>query len=161
MPTNDRPPYVMFAADDHLLMSDIRKGILPHMPETGKAVCFGAVVHADMMDLIVVGISALPTDSAVSVLRTRGRFPACGIIVRTEDRRKWGTLSLLHAKLPFKFLVAASGPRTELRKLFPDIPILSDITDLVIPGKKIAAFIWEAAQECAAPPKFHKRHRIG
>jgi hypothetical protein len=62
--------------------------------------------------------------------------------MRTHDLVKWRKLEELHKKAPFAFIIAVGGPRTVLKQMFPLTPIVSDITDLSVPGRRIAEFVW-------------------
>jgi len=153
-------PQVLFAVQDRLLQDEIQKGIFGHLPATALNMCFGADPATGFMDLIVVGVSALPQDTSIAWLRQRGEFPRCGVIVKMEERAKWAELAAIHAERPFKFVVAVGGPREKITQMFPGTRTIVDISDLAIPGKLVADFIWSAAQESASAPKFHRKRRI-
>lgn len=142
---------IHFAIADSSLQGDVERGIMSHFPDTFGMGCFHGSDPRTVLDdtsayLLVVGVSALPNDTDLAVIETaQQKEQPCGIIVRTEDRSKWEKLSSLHERFPFRIVVAVGGPRHVLKRMFPGTLIISDVLDLINPGKQIASAIWDVS----------------
>ena len=132
---------------DHQLRSEVHDGIVPHLPDTFGLGCFMGAEPAQCLDHIstyiyVVGISEMPGDTGFAVIETcQTKRQPCGVIMRTHSPAKWRRLADLQKYQPFAFVIAVGGPRTELAQMFRGTPTFSDITDLIVPGPRIARFI--------------------
>jgi hypothetical protein len=144
VPSNVRTT-LHFQVADSVLREEITNGILPHLPKGQIGFHNEGAEWCPDTCLVAVCVSDLPSDRYLPAIRSaHARGIPCGIIVRMENRTKWHELSQLHGHVKFRFVVAVGGPRTELEAMFPGTCIASDITDLIVPGKQIAGFLWRA-----------------
>jgi len=133
-------------AYDYVLRQEVEKGILPHLPPHEAGLYGDEPMMSPRIPLLAVCVSSAGADTDMETIRRAQQIgQPCGVIVKTEIRDKWRWLHELHQIQEFRFVVAVGGPR-EVKKWFPGTRIISDLFEIMIPGKQIARFIWEAVQ---------------
>jgi len=136
-----------FAVFDYRLRAEIQNGVVPHLADTFGLGYFMGKEPATCLDhlnmyLFMVGVSELPGDNAFAVVETcQAKQQPYGVIMRTHDPAKWRRLAELRKQARIALIIAVGGPRSDFKQMFPGTPILCDITDLIIPGQKVARFI--------------------
>lgn len=137
-----------FAVNDGVLLTAIEKGIVPHLPSGEVAFYQGRPGRWPRTQLLMVGVSGIPDGSDIdTIVCARDRDQSCGVIALSPSPVKWGMLAKYHHAAKFKCFVAAGVETSYARRMISGLDILSDIGDLVIPGKQIAEYLWRAVEQ--------------
>ena len=137
-----------FAVNDGVLLTAIEKGIVPYLPHGDIAFYQGLPGSWPRSLLLVVGVSGIPDGSDIdTIMCARDRNQSCGVIALSPSPVKWGMLARYHEATKFTCFVAAGVETSYARRMIPGIDILSDIGDLVLPGKQIAEYLWKVVEQ--------------
>ena len=142
------------AVNDGTLLKAIENGIVPHLPKGEVTFHQGLPGRWSSTQLLVVGVSGIVDGSDIdTIMCARDRDQPCGVIALSPSPVKWHMLATYHRAVKFRCFVAVGVETSYARRMIPGVDILSDISDLVIPGKQIAAYIWKAVEEseCLGP----------
>lgn len=138
------------AVYDSVVREMIEQGILPHLP-SNEIVTHDGMPHSwqDSQLLVVVVTGIRARADMQTIVNAIMRKQPCGIIALSPSASKWEELRGQHAHATFRCFVAAGVETAYARKKIPGIDILSDIGDLVIPGKQIAQYLWKVVERSA------------
>ena len=136
------------AVNDGTLLKAIEEGIVPHLPVGQFAFHQGLPGRWSSTQLLVVGVSGIPDRSDIhTIMCAHDRQQPCGVIALSPSATKWDSLATYHQLMKFRCFVAACVETAFARRMIPGVDILSDISDLVIPGKQIAEYLWKAVEQ--------------